>query len=217
MNDRWFEHTASSGVLEPGTQPEDGIFSGLNPDDFVGPDNAGYLEGTKNLDECPYYRLSAEGTVSDWAEDFANNPCELSRPRHSGGMHGRLNSLLDLADMVNRLQPHWRSPHIFRRQLYRANIPNGGKTATGVHYDHIFLRGGPPTALTAWVPIGDCTPSQGGLMYLENSKSLGQELEAEFTKSAKESGLSEEEMKSAFNKNVRYRSTYLRLVLSGHR
>ena len=91
---------------------------------------------------------------------------------------------------------------IFRRQLYRANVPNATKTTTGVHYDQIFLRGGPPTALTAWLPVGDCTPAQGGLMYLEDSKSLGQELESDFTRNAKESGLSEDETKNAFNQNV---------------
>lgn len=104
--------------------------------------------------------------------------------------------------MVHRLQPDWSTPHIFRRQLYRANIPNGGKTSTGVHYDHIFLRGGPPTALTAWVPIGDSAPCQGGLMYLEDSKALGRELEDEFSKKARQGGLSDDEMRSAFNKNV---------------
>ena len=39
-------------------------------------------------------------------------------------------------------------------------------------------------------------------MYLEDSKSLGQELESDFTRNAKESGLSEDETKNAFNQNV---------------
>ena len=39
-------------------------------------------------------------------------------------------------------------------------------------------------------------------MYLEDSKSLGQELESDFTRNAKESGLSEDEAKNAFNQNV---------------
>jgi len=91
---------------------------------------------------------------------------------------------------------------IFRRQLYRANVPNATKTTTGVHYDQIFLRGGPATSLTAWLPIGDCTPAQGGLMYLEDSKSLGEEPERDFTKKAGEGGLTEDETRSAFNQNV---------------
>ena len=104
--------------------------------------------------------------------------------------------------MVHRLQPHWTTPMIFRRQLYRANVPNATKTTTGVHYDQIFLRGGPATSLTAWLPIGDCTPAQGGLMYLEDSKSLGEELEREFTTKAREGELTEDETRSAFNQNV---------------
>lgn len=39
-------------------------------------------------------------------------------------------------------------------------------------------------------------------MYLDNSKSLGEELEEGFTRKAKESGLSDDEMRSAFNQNV---------------
>jgi hypothetical protein len=74
---RWFEHTAPSGILAPGTKAVDGIYSGLNPDDFVGPDNAGYLD-FKGA-ECAYYKLSAEGTVSPWAQEFANNECESCR------------------------------------------------------------------------------------------------------------------------------------------
>jgi hypothetical protein len=72
---RWFEHTAPSGILAPGTEPIDGIYSGLDPDQFAGPDNAAYLDGTR--DECLYYKLSAVGTVSPWAQDFADNECEF--------------------------------------------------------------------------------------------------------------------------------------------
>ena len=39
-------------------------------------------------------------------------------------------------------------------------------------------------------------------MYLEDSKSLGEELEREFTKKAREGGLTEDESRSAFNQNV---------------
>ena len=72
---RWFEHTAPSGILAPGTKAIDGIYSGLDPDQFVGPDNAAYLAGKPN--QGLYYKLSAEGTVSPWAQDFADNECEL--------------------------------------------------------------------------------------------------------------------------------------------
>ena len=39
-------------------------------------------------------------------------------------------------------------------------------------------------------------------MYLEDSKSLGEELEREFTKKAREGGLTDDETRSAFNQNV---------------
>ena len=109
----------------------------------------------------------------------------------------------ELREMVNRIMPEWKEPHIFRRQLFRSNMPHAKGTSTGVHYDQLFLRGGPPNALTAWVPIGDCPPMSGGLMYLEDSKGLGESTEAQFDELSQRKGLSNEERLSAFNSNVR--------------
>lgn len=66
----------------------------------------------------------------------------------------------------------------------------------------IFLRYGEPTAITAWVPIGDIRLEGGGLIYLENGHLLGAEQEAEFTRKATASGLTENEAHSAFNQNM---------------
>jgi hypothetical protein len=107
--------------------------------------------------------------------------------------------------MVRRMHPEWTSPFVFRRQLIRTNLPSCTGTATGVHYDHIFLRDGPPTALTAWVPIGDCSPINGGLMYLEDSVGVGQAIEEEFTRQGQEKGFSKEDATYAFNSNVSVR------------
>ena len=43
-----------------------------------------------------------------------------------------------------------------------------------------FLRGGEAEFLTAWVPIGDCAANGGDLTYLENSNSLGEDIEPEY-------------------------------------
>ena len=104
-----------------------------------------------------------------------------------------------------RLHPEWTSPHVVRRQIFRTNIPYA-ETATSVHYDQLFFRYAPPTAVTVWVPIGDCPPENGGLMYLENSKDLGQEIEDRYTKMSEEKGLSYDEKNSARNVNVSARS-----------
>lgn len=108
----------------------------------------------------------------------------------------------DLMDMVKRLNPTWTTPFIMKRQIWRTNIPHARGQSIGVHYDYIFLRHGPPNAMTAWVPVGDCEPRQGGLIYLENSCGIGDKIEAEFTARAKAGGLTEEEAKSAFNSNM---------------
>lgn len=103
-------------------------------------------------------------------------------------------------------------------------IVDAGNKAIGVHYDQIFLRYGEDTAVTAWVPIGDIKIHGGGLIYLENGMSitprrikteqlpghkLGAEIEEEFTEKAKAAGLSEEEAKFAFNRNMMHGMTSL--------
>ncbi|KAM0288355.1 hypothetical protein ACHAO9_007260 [Fusarium lateritium] len=87
-----------------------------------------------------------------------------------------------------------------RRTLLRNNTP--GNKAIGVHYDQSFMRYGEPTAVTAWVPMGDIKLDGGGLIYLEGSEALGAEIESDFAKKAKEAGMSDEEMRNAFNSNM---------------
>lgn len=84
--------------------------------------------------------------------------------------------------------------------MLRHNVP--GAKSTGIHYDAYFLRGGKPTFLTAWVPVGDCEAGGGGLMYLEGSNELGEGIEEEFGRKAGEGGLSVEERRDAFNKDM---------------
>ncbi|KAF6219106.1 hypothetical protein HO133_004931 [Letharia lupina] len=90
----------------------------------------------------------------------------------------------------------WRAEVLVDRAMLRHNCPGG--RSTGVHYDKLFLRAGDAEFLTAWVPIGDCRPTGGGLMYLEGSGELGEEMEAEFGRDAE--GLSPGERVDAFNR-----------------
>lgn len=92
----------------------------------------------------------------------------------------------------------WSKEVMLDRAMLRHNCP--GSLSTGIHYDKYFLRGGEAEFLTAWVPIGDCAATGGGLMYLENSNVLGAEIEAEFERNAKT--LSAEERMDAFNKHM---------------
>lgn len=54
------------------------------------------------------------------------------------------------------------------------------------------------------MPIGDISLQGGGLIYLERSHILGDELEKEFTSRAKSTGLTDEETKSGFNRNMMF-------------
>ena len=107
----------------------------------------------------------------------------------------------DLIDIIKRLKPDWTRPFCLRRQILRTNMPQA-KSATSVHYDQLFFRYAPPSAVTAWIPIGDCPPVGGGLMYLDDSVVLGNEIEDEFTRLSKEKNLTEDEQRSAHNVNV---------------
>jgi ectoine hydroxylase-related dioxygenase (phytanoyl-CoA dioxygenase family) len=89
--------------------------------------------------------------------------------------------------------------YLHKRKIMRYTRPSD-RSATGAHYDLIYLRGGTERLLTAWIPIGDVPVEMGGLVYLEGSHSIGRRMEAEFRE--KNADLSPEEQVSAFNKNM---------------
>ena len=93
----------------------------------------------------------------------------------------------------------WNKEVLVDRAMLRHNCP--GSLSTGIHYDKYFLRGGDAEFLTAWVPIGDCAATGGGLMYLENSNALGEEMEAEFRQKASTLSPSERFI-DAFNEHM---------------
>lgn len=89
--------------------------------------------------------------------------------------------------------------YLHKRKILRHTLPNSDN-ATPAHYDLIYLRAGTDNIITAWIPIGDISTEEGGLMYLEGSHLEGVKLEKEF--SLKNSNLSREEQINAFNKNM---------------
>ncbi|WOO79103.1 uncharacterized protein LOC62_02G002639 [Vanrija pseudolonga] len=177
---KYFETVAETGILKPDTDPTDGIFSGENPTNFVGADSAKYVED--NPIAKRHIELVFEAAQSEWAKEFCENEHILA--------------------FVHRFKPDWTAPFCFKRQIWRSNIPNSERSTTGVHYDHIFLRGGPPIALTAWVPVGDVHPLQGGLIYLEDSLPVAQRIEDDFTAQGLARGFAPDEALSAFNSNM---------------
>jgi len=62
-------------------------------------------------------------------------------------------------------------PFLHKRKIIRQTAPgeNGIGTATQAHYDLLYLREGSDQVLSAWIPLGDCPISRGGLTYLEGS------------------------------------------------
>ncbi|GMK59219.1 hypothetical protein CspeluHIS016_0702340 [Cutaneotrichosporon spelunceum] len=178
---KFFTHLAPTGLLKEGSAPVDGLWrSEADANDYVGPASAGLIQ----LSDVAEHNLQRQWEVPrlPWSSEFCGNEY--------------------IRRTVSRLQPSWKDPFILKRQIWRTNIPHARTHSIGVHYDHVFLRGGPPTALTAWVPVGDCTPQQGGLIYLEDSVPLGAALEDSFAERARTAGFTEDEARNAFNAHM---------------
>ncbi|KAF2660789.1 hypothetical protein K491DRAFT_648511 [Lophiostoma macrostomum CBS 122681] len=182
--EEYFKMLAPSGVLKPGTSAVDGIFDDAKDKaDFPGI-GAGVADGNGKPGVATsekFVDLALDAHYADWyKETFCKHPV--------------------LRDTIARISGWGDKTLGVKRSLLRNNTP--GNKAIGVHYDQIFLRHGEPTSFTAWVPMGDVSLTGGGLIYLENGHTLGREVEGEFTRKAKDSGLSDEETKNAFNQNM---------------
>ncbi|KAI8263722.1 fungal specific transcription factor domain protein [Colletotrichum sp. SAR11_239] len=166
-----------TGMLKPGTDPADGIFSGLDWREFLLPGAVRVACGLK--DEGPFVDNAIASHSAAFYQDFKDKV-------------GR-----ELEPFVGKLagfEESWCLP----RSLLRCAVP-GGET-TPVHYDQIFLRAGPPTSVTAWVPIGDVELEGGGLIYLDRSAEIGKKYEQDFSRvNAK---LPDADRISAFNRNM---------------
>ncbi|KAJ5438320.1 uncharacterized protein N7458_009318 [Penicillium daleae] len=174
---RFMTENGDTGILAKGTDPRDGIFSGEDWRNFLLPGALRVFNGLS--DEGAFVDKAFKAHVADFYQQFKVN---VEKP---------------LREFVGELR-QFRDPMLLKRTLLRCNVP-GGET-TPVHYDQIFLRDGPPTSITAWIPLGDCPLAGGGLMYLDNSVPIGEKFEADFSEKSK--SLTDEERVSAFNKNM---------------
>lgn len=175
---KYFEHVSPSGILQSGTDPTDGIYCGADPRKYLPPGNLRRLFGlVGDAESDKYVELMVNAHEAKFYLGFCDSP--------------------ELRAFVRKFTS-WGKEQMLQRTLLRAFPPNAELTA--IHYDQMYLRGGPPTSLTAWIPIGDISLEGGGLMYLEKSMDIGQKTEADFARNA--SNLTEEERVSAFNKNM---------------
>lgn len=187
----YFTSMSPSGVLKPGTEPVEGIFNdAAKPSDYPGigagsiknqrpgstDKSAMFVDAALKAHTEPWYSGSEDGSV----RGFCNHPA--------------------LKDFIARLTGWGEATFPVRRTLLRNNTP--GNRAIGVHYDQSFMRYGEPTAVTAWVPMGDVRIDGGGIIYLEQGDELGQQIETEFATKAKEAGMNDEEIRNAYNANM---------------
>lgn len=183
----YFRLLAPSGVLRAGSNPVDGIFDSTQDKlDFpgIGAGQAaanGRPSGPHPEVAEKFVDLALKAHTEDWYKEvFCKHPV--------------------LRDYIARLTGWGDNALGMRRTLLRNNTP--GNKAIGVHYDQIFLRHGEDTAITAWVPMGDISREGGGLIYLERGHTLGADIERDFTEKARDSGMTDDEAKNAFNQNM---------------
>ncbi|KAK7708839.1 hypothetical protein SLS57_008900 [Botryosphaeria dothidea] len=174
----YFTHMSPSGLLRPGTAPEAGTYSGADPRKYLPPGNLRRLFGLAGDAQSDAY---ADLMVSAHDAPFYADFCQIR----------------ELRDFVAAFTG-WANPHMLQRTMLRAFVPDS--ELTPVHFDQMYLRAGPPTSLTAWVPIGPVSLEGGGLMYLEASTEIGRRTEAAFAAAA--GSLTDEERVSAFNRNM---------------
>ncbi|KAG4424080.1 hypothetical protein IFR04_002776 [Cadophora malorum] len=187
---KYFELLAPTNVLKQGTKPVEGIFNteqdklnfpGIGAGVAGSNDENGRTTGPNPELAGLFGDLALQAHHEDWyKEDLCRHPA--------------------LQEFVAKMTGWGDNTLGIRRTLLRNNMP--GNKAIGVHYDQIFLRHGEDTFVTAWVPIGDIKIDGGGLIYLEKGHLIGAEIEADFTKRAREAGLPEEEIKNAYNQNM---------------
>ncbi|OOF93860.1 hypothetical protein ASPCADRAFT_172713 [Aspergillus carbonarius ITEM 5010] len=175
---KYFSYMAPSGLLKEGSDPVDGTFSEKDSRKFLPPGNLRQLFGLKDDYELEKY-------------------LELMVNAHEAPFYLQFCGNADLRGFIRKLTG-WEDITMLQRTMLRAFVPDS--ELTPVHFDQMYLRAGPPTSLTAWVPIGDISLEGSGLMYLEGSTDIGRQTEAEFTRNA--TNLTDEECVSAFNKNM---------------
>lgn len=142
---------APSGLLTDGSDPVAGIFSGTDSRKYLPPGNLRRLFGLKDdPDSDKYVELMVSAHEAPFYVNFCQSP--------------------ELRQFISRFTG-WEEPHMLQRTMLRAFVPNS--ELTPVHFDQMYLRAGPPTSLTAWVPIGDISLEGGGLMYLQGSTDIG--------------------------------------------
>ena len=185
----YFEKLEPTGCLAPGTKSVEGVFDVTKnrfnfPGVGAGPperDAEGQILNSDPEVAKLFNDLALEAHYEDWYKEAL---C-----RHPA-----------IQDLVAGFTGWGDNTLSIRRTLLRNNMPQN--KAIGVHYDQIFLRHGEDTFVTAWVPIGDIGVEGGGLIYLEKGHDIGKEIESDFTARAKSAGMTDEQMKSAYNASM---------------
>ncbi|ETS84155.1 hypothetical protein PFICI_02180 [Pestalotiopsis fici W106-1] len=165
-------------MLKPGTDPVEGIFDPSNDwREFLPPGVVRVAAGFS--DDGPFVEAAIKAHKAPFYLKFKDEVAKIIEP------------------FVGKLRK-FKEPWCLPRSLLRCAVP--GAETTPVHYDQIYLRAGPPTSITGWVPIGDIGPKGGGLVYLDNAHDIGVKYEQDFDELNKD--LPDEERLSAFNKNM---------------
>jgi hypothetical protein len=141
----FFERYQGTSLLQPDTTPEQGIFSGDDPD-------------AHSDIQINFYHKTTASVYS-----FSNSQEFLRFCKQPA-----------LWDFLTQF--FGEEPFLYTRKIIRYNLP-GEEHSTAVHIDRTFLRDASPNLVSAWIPLGPATVEMGSLMYLEESHTIGVEME----------------------------------------
>ncbi|WP_055699994.1 phytanoyl-CoA dioxygenase family protein [Streptomyces silaceus] len=125
-------------LLAPGTDPEDGVFSGRVPEGVPEYGVAGH-PAYAFVRSAPFDRFVGDPLLAKLAAQLLDADVEML-------------------------------PRRILRHFHR-----GTRRASRAHVDFDYMDQGSPRVVTMWIPVGDCPPETGGLVYLEGSHRLSPE------------------------------------------
>ncbi|GAB5587669.1 hypothetical protein Unana1_02569 [Umbelopsis nana] len=164
----FFETYNGTSLLAPSTTPEQGIFSGNDPDAHA------------DIQINFYHKTTASVYSFAKREDFLEF---CKQPA--------------LTEFLTKFFDE--EPFLYTRKIIRYNLP-GEDHSTAVHIDRTFLRDATPNLVSAWIPLGPATIEMGSLMYLEESHTIGADMEDEWTEVNRD--LSPDEKINPYNVNM---------------
>jgi hypothetical protein len=130
----------------------------------------GYVLLRQVLDPATVLRLR-QSYMDGFPADAAKMPAYgvAGHPAHEFVRSAEFKQFVDQPALANLAETLLDGPaHRLPRSILR-HFDSGTRRSSRAHTDFTYMDRGSEDVVTMWIPVGDCTPSGGGLVYLEDS------------------------------------------------